>query len=25
VGPWNQTTIEPDFMRPPLQIGSGAQ
>jgi len=25
VGPWNQTTIEPDFMRPPLQIGSGSQ
>jgi hypothetical protein len=25
VGPWNQTTIEPDFMRPPLEIGSGAQ
>tara|TARA_B110000971_G_scaffold184941_1_gene192898 strand:+ start:889 stop:1452 length:564 start_codon:yes stop_codon:yes gene_type:complete len=23
VGPWNQTTIEPDFMRPPLEIGSG--
>ena len=22
VGPWNQTTIEPDFMRPPLEIGS---
>jgi hypothetical protein len=25
VGPWNQSTIEPDFMRPPLQIGSGPQ
>ena len=25
VGPWNTSTIEPDFMRPPLQIGSGAQ
>lgn len=25
VGPWNQSTIEPDFMRPPLEIGSGAQ
>jgi hypothetical protein len=25
VGPWNQTTIQPDFMRPPLEIGSGAQ
>ena len=25
VGPWNQTTIEPDFMRPPLNIGSGPQ
>ena len=25
VGPWNQTTIEPDFMRPPLEIGSGSQ
>lgn len=25
VGPWNQSTIEPDFMRPPLQIGSGSQ
>jgi hypothetical protein len=23
VGPWNQSTIEPDFMRPPLEIGSG--
>jgi hypothetical protein len=21
VGPWNQSTIEPDFMRPPLEIG----
>jgi hypothetical protein len=25
VGPWNQSTIEPDFMRPPLEIGSGVQ
>jgi len=25
VGPWNNTTITPDFMRPPLEIGSGAQ
>ena len=25
VGPWNSSTIEPDFMRPPLEIGSGAQ
>lgn len=25
VGPWNQSTIEPDFMRPPLEVGSGAQ
>jgi hypothetical protein len=25
VGPWNQTTIEPDFQRVPLEIGSGAQ
>jgi hypothetical protein len=25
VGPWNQSTIEPDFMRPPLNIGSGSQ
>lgn len=24
VGPWNQSTIESDFMRPPLEIGSGA-
>ena len=22
---WNQSTITPDFMRPPLEIGSGAQ
>ena len=22
VGPWQQSTIEPDFMRPPLEIGS---
>ena len=25
VGPWNQSTIEPDFLRPPLEIGSGVQ
>jgi hypothetical protein len=25
VGPWNQSTIEPDFMRPPLEIGAGYQ
>jgi len=25
VGPWNNSTITPDLMRPPLQIGSGAQ
>jgi len=25
VGPWNQSTIEPDFMRPPLEIGAGTQ
>lgn len=25
VGPWNLSTIEPDFMRPPLEIGSGSQ
>jgi hypothetical protein len=25
VGPWNLSTIEPDFMRPPLELGSGAQ
>jgi hypothetical protein len=25
VGPWQQSTIEPDFLRPPLEIGSGAQ
>ncbi len=24
-GIWNQSTIEPDFMRPPLEIGSGSQ
>ena len=24
-GPWNASTVEPDFMRPPLEIGSGAQ
>jgi hypothetical protein len=25
VGPWNNSTIEPDFLRPPLQIGAGTQ
>jgi len=25
VGPWQQSTITPDFMRPPLEIGSGSQ
>jgi hypothetical protein len=25
VGPWNNTTIESDFMRAPFEIGSGAQ
>ena len=25
VGPWNQSTITPDFMRPPLEISQGAQ
>jgi hypothetical protein len=25
VGPWNQSTIEPDFMRPPFEIAAGAQ
>ncbi len=25
VGPWNQSTIEPDFLRPPLELGSGPQ
>jgi hypothetical protein len=24
-GPWNQSTIEPDLMRPPLEIGQGSQ
>ena len=24
-GPWNISTIEPDFMRPPLEIGAGNQ
>jgi hypothetical protein len=24
-GPWNLSTIEPDFMRPPLEIGAGVQ
>jgi len=25
VGPWNLSTIEPDFMRPPMEIGQGSQ
>jgi hypothetical protein len=25
VGPWNTSTIEPDFFRPPLEIGAGPQ
>ena len=25
VGPWNQSTISPDFMRVPLELGSGPQ
>jgi hypothetical protein len=25
VGPWNNSTIEPDFMRVPLNLGSGPQ
>jgi hypothetical protein len=25
VGPWNLSTIEPDFMRPPLEVGQGVQ
>jgi hypothetical protein len=25
VGPWNNSTIEPDFMRVPLELGSGSQ
>jgi len=25
VGPWNTSTITPDFLRPPLNIGSGPQ
>jgi len=25
VGPWNQSTIEPDFLRVPLELGSGPQ
>jgi len=25
VGPWNQSTIEPDFMRVPLELGAGTQ
>ena len=25
VGPWNTSTIEPDFMRVPLEIGAGPQ
>ena len=24
VGPWNTSTIQPDFMRPPLEIGSAS-
>lgn len=25
VGPWNLSTIEPDFLRPPLELGQGTQ
>jgi hypothetical protein len=25
VGPWNQSTIEPDIMRVPLEVGAGPQ
>jgi len=25
VGPWNQSTITPDFLRPPLELGQGVQ
>lgn len=25
VGPWNQSTITPDFMRVPLELGQGSQ
>ena len=25
VGPWNQSTITPDFMRPSLELGQGSQ
>ena len=25
VGPWNQSTISPDFFRPPLELGAGPQ
>ena len=25
VGPWNQSTITPDFLRPPMELGQGAQ
>lgn len=25
VGPWNLSTIEPDFLRPPLEVGQGHQ
>jgi len=25
VGPWNLSTITPDFMRPPLELGQGSQ
>ena len=24
-GPWNLSTMEPDFMRPPLEVGQGGQ
>ena len=25
VGPWNLSTVEPDFLRPPLELGQGGQ
>ena len=25
VGPWNQSTITPDFLRPPMELGQGSQ
>lgn len=25
VGPWNLSTIEPDFLRPPMELGQGGQ